>query len=274
MSETGYDIADLVELMRRLRDPETGCPWDLKQDYLSITPSTIEEVYEVVDAIERNDFEHLKEELGDLLFQIIFYAQLAKEEGRFDFYDIASTLTAKLVRRHPHVFPDGTLASVRENQSSEQSEQVVQRWEQIKAEERKDKGNLRLLDDVPQALPSLQRAQKLQKRVAKAGMDWRSVDAALENLEGEIHELRQAIAQQSAIDIEDELGDVIFSAVNVARKLKCDADKSLRLANRKFEMRIRQMERLFKQDSKAWSELDDAQLEHYWQKSKELASLD
>lgn len=273
MTDKRFGVSELLELMSRLRTPETGCPWDLEQDYLSITPSTIEEAYEVVDAIEREDFRHLKEELGDLLFQVVFYAQLAKEEGHFDFSSIVDALTAKLIRRHPHVFPDGTLESVRDVDSSEQEALVSKRWEQIKAEEREEKGQHGVIDDVPLALPALQRAQKLQKRVAKAGMDWRSAQAALGNLEAEISELKQALDQCDELSIEDELGDVFFSCVNLARKLNKDSDKLLRASNSKFEQRIREMERQFETDELTWSQLDDTQLDEYWSKAKRSIKL-
>src|SRR5690625_278269 len=163
-----YDIDDLLYLMARLRDPRDGCPWDLKQSYATIAPSTLEEAYEVVDTIERDDLDHLQEELGDLLFQVIFYSQLAREEQRFDFSQVVSDLVAKLVRRHPHVFPDGTLQS-RASTTGEKPSQVKQRWEAIKQQERSAKGAEGLLDDVPLNLPALSRAAKLQKRAASVG---------------------------------------------------------------------------------------------------------
>jgi len=263
-----YSLAELLELMARLRTPETGCPWDLAQSYASITPSTIEEAYEVVDAIECEDYQHLKEELGDLLFQVVFYAQLAREESRFTFADVISGVTEKLLRRHPHVFPDGRLESVRDPNSELESEHVGQRWEQIKAEERKAKGELGLLDDVPRALPSLQRAQKLQKRVAKAGMDFQSASDALKNLEEEIAELREAIESQNQPEVESEMGDVFFSCINVARKLRLDADQSLRQSNRKFEQRIKQMDALVQEGGLTWSDLSDSDQDRLWQESK------
>lgn len=267
-----YELDDLLQLMVRLRTPRTGCPWDLAQDYASIAPSTIEEAYEVVDAIEREDFQHLVEELGDLLFQVIFYAQLGREDSRFEFKDIVHELTAKLIRRHPHVFPEGTLDSVRDlsptGQSAEQKIAIAQRWEQIKASERVEKGSDGLLDDVPLALPALQRAQKLQKRVGKAGMDWRSTSACIDKLDEEIAELKQALRDEDASEVENELGDVMFSCVNVARHLKLDADTTLRRANNKFEARIRSMERYIEHDNCDWSSLSDEQLDEYWHKAK------
>jgi len=196
-----YQLEDLLYLMKRLRTPETGCPWDLEQNYLSITPSTIEEAYEVVDAIERQDFEHLKEELGDLLFQVVFYGQLASEDGYFQFDDVVHELSDKLIRRHPHVFPDGTLQSVKGMPSISGASEVKEVWEQIKAEERDKKGNTGILDDVPVALPALQRSQKLQKRVAKAGMDFRNLSGVLAKLREEIAELEQAVEAGSEQNI-------------------------------------------------------------------------
>lgn len=263
-----YDLNDLLYLMERLRRPDTGCPWDIAQDYRSITPSTIEEVYEVVDAIERQDFAHLKEELGDLLFQVVFYAQLGKEDGRFDFAGIVHTLTDKLVQRHPHVFPDGTLQSERDPHAESQVEKIKESWEKIKASERKSKGEHGVIDDVPIALPALQRSQKLQKRVSKAGMDFRSVSAVVEKLEEEVAELKQAITQTDADNIQEEMGDVLFSAVNLARHLKVDADQSLRDANNKFSSRVKKMETLLNEQSLAWQDCSDDQLEALWQQAK------
>jgi len=263
-----YTLPDLLELMRRLRDPETGCSWDIEQSYRSITSSTIEEVYEVVDAIEREDFTHLKEELGDLLFQVVFYAELAKEDQYFDFNDIVHVLTTKLIRRHPHVFPDGTLASVNTDKSNRND--VIQKWDEIKQQERTGKGQKGILEDVPKALPSLQRAQKLQKRVSKAGMDWRSVEDSLVNLESEIAELRVAIHNQNERDIADEVGDVLFSCVNVARKLRLDADHVLRDSNSKFEARIQCLESLLKKQEKSWSDLSDNAFVVLWQQAKSI----
>lgn len=265
-----YSIDDLQTLMARLRKPETGCPWDIEQNYLSITPSTIEEVYEVVDAIEQQDYAHLKEELGDLLFQVIFYAQLGREDGHFSFDDIVDGLTAKLIRRHPHVFPTGQLASEREPGEAglKAAQQVSEQWDKIKQSERQQNGNSGLISDIPKALPALQRAQKLQKRVAKQGMDWRSVNAAVDKLDEEVAELKQAIKEGEQVAIKDELGDVLFTCVNVARKLKMDADQSLRVANTKFERRIESMQALIDQQDLSWKTLDDDGLDALWQQAK------
>ena len=172
MTQHLFSIADLRQLMRRLRDPETGCPWDLKQDFQTILPYTLEEVYEVIDAADNADYPHLKEELGDLLFQIVFLSQLAEEQAYFDFSDVVSQITEKLLKRHPHVFPDGTLQSVRESDADIDIQAIANRWEAMKTIERRARGAPALLDDVPMALPAMSRAIKLQKRAAKVGFDW------------------------------------------------------------------------------------------------------
>jgi len=262
-----YALDDLIYLMSRLRSPEGGCPWDLEQDFRSITPSTIEEMYEVVDAIEREDWGHLKEELGDLLFQIVFYAQLAQEQSLFEFGDIIHSLTDKLVRRHPHVFKTGKLRD--EGQGAElEVNEVLSNWDKIKADERGAKGQAGVIDDVPLALPALQRAQKLQKRLSKVGMDWRSVDAVFEKIDEELAELKEAITEQDAAQMQSELGDVLFCCVNLARHLKLDADHSLRTANNKFSDRVRVMENILLSENKTWSDCDDVALDAMWERAK------
>lgn len=241
MNQPQYSIDDLLYLMARLRDPDTGCPWDIKQDYASIAPSTLEEAYEVVDAIEKQDFAHLNEELGDLLFQVIFYSQIGKEEGRFDFGSIVSELVTKLLRRHPHVFPDGTLHSRVDNRHTLPTD-VKARWEAIKQQEREAKGKTGLLDDVPVNLPSLSRATKLQKRAASVGFDWEDVQGPIAKVREELAEVEEALAQQDVQAVEEELGDLLFAVVNITRYLKLDAEAALRAANRKFERRFRYME--------------------------------
>lgn len=237
MSEHKYSTDDLLYLMARLRDPETGCPWDIKQDYASIAPSTLEEAYEVVDAIEKQDFVHLKEELGDLLFQVIFYSQLGKEEQRFDFGSVVSGLVEKLVRRHPHVFPDGTLASKIDNRHTLPTD-VKARWEAIKQEERAAKGVSGILADVPLNLPALSRAAKLQKRAASVGFDWQDISGPIAKVREELLEVEEALAVNDTKAIEDELGDLFFSVVNISRYLKIDPEQALRKANQKFERRF------------------------------------
>lgn len=241
MTAFPYSIDDLLYLMARLRDPLTGCPWDIKQDYTSIAPSTLEEAYEVVDAIEKQDFVHLKEELGDLLFQVIFYSQIGKEEHRFEFAGVVSDLVEKLVRRHPHVFPDGTLQSKIDNRHTLPTD-VKARWEAIKQQEREAKGAQSLLADVPLNLPALSRAAKLQKRAATVGFDWADVNGPIAKVREELAEVEQALQAKDSKAIEEELGDLFFAVVNIARYLKIDSEQALRKANRKFEARFNYIE--------------------------------
>ena len=242
--KTEYGIEDLRYLMRRLRDPKTGCPWDLKQTYQSITSHTIEEVYEVVDAIEQDDMSHLSEELGDLLFQIIFYSQLAEEQSQFSFDDIISTITQKLIRRHPHVFPEGTIESSRVSLADAEIVEIKRVWEEIKRQERTDKGVGKILDDIPLALPALNRALKLQKRAANVGFDWSDIKPVIEKINEEVIELEVEIKRGDKVRMADELGDLLFSCVNLARHLKLDPETSLRGANQKFKRRFESMELL------------------------------
>jgi ATP diphosphatase len=241
MGDFLYDTDDLLYLMSRLRDPQTGCPWDIKQDYASIVPSTLEEAYEVVDAIEKGDFIHLKEELGDLLFQVIFYSQLGSEDGHFSFAGVVSDLVAKLVRRHPHVFPDGTLKSQIENRHTLPTD-VKARWEAIKQQERQAKGAQSVLADVPLNLPALTRAAKLQKRAATVGFDWQDVNGPIAKVREELLEVEGALAAADSRAIEEELGDLLFSVVNVSRFLKIDPEQALRKASKKFEQRFAYIE--------------------------------
>ncbi len=266
MKNPEYSLDDLIHLMRRLRDPQTGCPWDVKQNYRSIAPSTIEEAYEVVDAIEREDFQHLREELGDLLFQVVFYAQLANEEKRFSFYDIIHELTAKLVRRHPHVFPQGTLHSERSKWEQLDESRIGAAWEAIKQSERDQKGSQGVFDDIPVSLPSLARAVKLQKRAAKLGFDWRESAHVVEKVREEVCELEQAFDECDADAVSGELGDLMFSCVNLARHLGCDPDSLVRRANRKFERRFRHVESQIRQSGRENYTLEE--LESFWRQAK------
>jgi len=258
-----YSLDDLIYLMSRLRDPNTGCPWDLKQTYQSITACTLEEVYEVVDAIDRNDLEHLSEELGDLLFQVIFYCQLAAEEEQFTFDQVVSKITSKLLRRHPHVFPDGTLQSMCSDVIDEQA--VEDNWQAIKQQECQNKGEHGLLDDVPLALPALARAVKLQKRAASVGFDWPSATPVIDKVKEELQELQQEITDGNQQRTEEELGDLLFSCVNLARHLSIDPEKALSLANSKFKQRFKVLEDEFDFETQTPSV---AQLEDVWQKIK------
>jgi len=261
---TQYSIDDLLYLMARLRDPQSGCPWDIQQNYASIAPSTLEEAYEVVDAIEKGDYEHLKEELGDLLFQVIFYSQLGQEEARFDFAAIVSTLVTKLVRRHPHVFPDGTLASRVDNRQTLPAD-VKARWEAIKQEERAAKGKQGMLADIPLNLPALSRAAKVQKRAASVGFDWDSVHGPIAKVREELIEVEEALMGDSQEAIAEEIGDLLFAVVNIARYLKLDSEQLLRRANQKFEGRFNFMET---RAGKPLSQASMDEMNQWWDEAK------
>lgn len=224
-------IEKLAEIMEKLRTPMTGCPWDLEQDFASIAPYTIEEAYEVADAIDRKDMAALKDELGDLLLQVVFHSQMAAEKGLFDLQDVIDAISTKMIRRHPHVFADT---------KADTADAIVGNWETIKAAERQSKSDdCSALADIAGALPALLRAQKLQKRAARTGFDWPDVNGAFAKLEEEIAELRDAKTVEHR---EEEAGDLLFGAVNVCRLAGIDAETALKAANRKFESRFRAME--------------------------------
>lgn len=238
---TPYSLDDLIYLMQRLRDPLDGCPWDQQQSYATIVPSTIEEAYEVADAIERGDIDHLAEELGDLLFQVIFYSQLGAEQQHFDFYSVIDTLVAKLVRRHPHVFPGANLRQRYGDQPADEAA-IKQRWEDIKQQERDAKGVRGTLDDVPLNLPALTRAVKLQKRAARTGFDWQDVTGPIAKVREELAEVEEALARGDMDAVDAEVGDLLFAVSNISRTLKQDPERSLRHANKKFERRFKFIE--------------------------------
>ncbi|WP_312380002.1 nucleoside triphosphate pyrophosphohydrolase [Stutzerimonas balearica] len=266
-----YQLADLLHLMARLRDPQHGCPWDLQQDYASIVPHTLEEAYEVADAIERRDFAHLPGELGDLLFQVVYYSQLAREEGRFDFATVVDAITRKLVRRHPHVFPDGDLYGSPELPRLDEAA-IKQRWEQIKAEERAEQAaapeQLSLLDDVPHALPALSRAAKLQKRAAGVGFDWPEALPVVDKLHEELNEVLKAMSENDPQAIAEEIGDLLFVVVNLARHLKVDPENALRAANGKFERRFRFIEQALRDAGRSPESCDLEELDALWDAAK------
>lgn len=262
-----YTLDDLLYLMARLRDPQYGCPWDVEQTMQSILPSTIEEAYELADAIQQGDASQIKEELGDVLFQVIFHSQLGKELNWFDFPAVVHVLADKLVRRHPHVFAHGDLYAPVDEKPDVAT--IKQQWEAIKAEERKGKKQHGLLDDVPQALPALKRAQKLQKRVSGVGFDWPDALSAISKIREELDELEQAIRQQDADNIHEEAGDVLFSCVNVARHLKVDAEQALSDANRKFERRFRSVEQQLAQQGKTPAQSSLMEMDQLWEQAKQ-----
>jgi nucleoside triphosphate diphosphatase len=263
-----YSIDDLLHLMARLRDPDTGCPWDIQQNFSSLVPFTVEEVYEVVDSIERGDYSHLGEELGDLLFQVVFYARVAEEGGCFDFAAVVDGIVRKLLARHPHVFPDGTLASTRVAGKTADEQEVKEQWEAIKADERTSKGHRRLLADIPAALPALVRAQKIQKRAAKAGFDWDTMGGVIAKIREEVEELQGAIDEGDQEHIADELGDLLFSCVNLARHAGLDSETVLRRATRKFEHRFDRMEELLESRGRAIGDCDADAQDALWREAK------
>ncbi|WP_313478215.1 nucleoside triphosphate pyrophosphohydrolase [Stutzerimonas kunmingensis] len=266
-----YQLNDLLHLMARLRDPQHGCPWDLQQNYASIVPHTLEEAYEVADAIESGDFDHLPGELGDLLFQVVYYSQLAREEGRFEFATVVDAITRKLIRRHPHVFPDGDLYGSPELPRLDEAA-IKQRWEEIKAEERAEKAaapeQLSLLDDVPSALPALSRAAKLQKRAAQVGFDWPEALPVVDKVREELGEVLEAMSENDPQAIAEELGDLLFVVVNLARHLKVDPENALRAANGKFERRFRFIEQALREAGRPIESCDLEELDVLWGEAK------
>ena len=253
-------IEELLEVMRRLRDPDTGCPWDREQTFATIAPYTIEEAYEVSDAIERDDMRDLKEELGDLLFQVVFHARMAEERGLFDFNDVAHGMAEKLIRRHPHVFGDA--------QHRTADEQTVA-WEAVKAEERKAKDKGGILDDVPVGLPALTRAAKLTKRAARVGFDWPTVGEVLDKLDEETLELKAEIAAGDLPKAREELGDLLFVMANLARKLEVEPEDALRGTNRKFVRRFSLIEAELKAQGRTPGEATLEEMDAIWTKVKQ-----
>jgi MazG family protein len=248
----------VLDVMARLRDPERGCPWDIEQSFGTIAPYTIEEAYEVADAIERTDMAALKEELGDLLFQVAFHARMAEELGAFDFADVAQALADKMIERHPHVFAEAG--------DGRTAEQQTQAWETLKAEKRAAKGGS-LLDDVAMALPALMRAEKLTKRAARINFDWPSSKEVLAKLDEELAELKAADASGDQDHIAEEMGDILFVMANLARKLKVDPEDALRRANAKFTRRFQYIERALAAAGRTGPQpLDD--MEQLWVEAK------
>ncbi|MGH1420428.1 MAG: nucleoside triphosphate pyrophosphohydrolase [Hyphomonas sp.] len=254
---------ELIDIMAQLRTPETGCPWDVEQTFETIYPYTIEEAYEVADAIERQSMPELKEELGDLLFQVMFHSQIAAEAGHFTVEHVVQSICEKMIRRHPHVFADG------DNRTA--AEQTIA-WDALKAKERAAKegteSNLSALDGVALALPALQRADKLQKRAGRVGFDWPSAGDVFEKLDEELDEVKQAIAEGDLQHLEEEIGDLLFVAANLARKLSIDPEHALRKGNAKFERRFKAMEDLAAQRGQEFPSLDINAQEALWQAVK------
>jgi len=267
MDDSTRPIDRLLRIMARLRDPQGGCPWDLEQDFASIAPYTIEEAYEVADAIDRGDLHALKDELGDLLLQVVFHARMAEEQGAFAFDDVAAAIADKMVRRHPHVFGDARVAD---------AEDQTRSWEAIKRAERAAAGEAdpSALAGVSRGLPEWQRAVKLQSRAARVGFDWPGPEPVLAKLQEEIGEVRAEFARGDVAAnhdrLQDEIGDLLFVCANLARHARVDIGAALRQANLKFERRFRAMERLAEADGTPLASLDLQAQDGYWERAKRL----
>lgn len=254
-------IERLLGIMKTLRDPEHGCPWDREQTFATIAPYTLEETYEVLDAIQREDFSDLRGELGDLLFQVVFYAQMASEADRFNFEDVCHAISDKLERRHPHIFGEAT---------AETSTEVLKNWEAIKSAERAEKAQHSALDDIPKALPALMRAHKIQKRCHNVGFDWTTLGPVVAKVHEEIDEVMHE-AQQSVVNsekLEEEIGDLLFATVNLSRHLGSKAETALQKANDKFERRFRAVEAIIAAQGLSMPGATLEQMEAAWQQVK------
>ncbi|MGB5520416.1 MAG: nucleoside triphosphate pyrophosphohydrolase [Gammaproteobacteria bacterium] len=268
MSKSTNPIDSLLDIMVALRDPSSGCPWDIEQTFKTISAYTIEEAYEVADAIERDDMPDLKDELGDLLFQVVFHSQMAKEQGAFTFSDVVAAISDKMVRRHPHVFG---------GEQIEDHTTLNRAWEQHKKNERQAKQHEHksLLDGIASTMPALRWSSKLQKRAAHHGFDWDDVDPVFDKLQEEISELKAEIGRENNQDrITDEMGDILFACVNLSRHLDVNAEHALRESNRKFIARFSVLEQLLQQDGKIMDACSVEVLEDYWQKAKSELSTD
>lgn len=252
-------IDTLLGIMATLRDPEKGCPWDREQDFGSIAPYTIEEAYEVADAIDRDDLGELRDELGDLLFQVVFHAQMASELGAFDFADVVQAISEKMLRRHPHIFGA--------EQALTADDQRVA-WENLKADERAAGSDTSAIAGIGQALPALSRASKLGKRAARVGFDWPDIDGVIAKMHEELVELTAARGSGEAAAVEEEIGDLLFTAANLARHHRIDPEHALRAANRKFERRFRAVEALLNQTGSGWTGKSPEELDQLWQTIK------
>jgi len=256
-------INELLDIMRRLRDPDGGCPWDLEQNFDSIAPYTLEEAYEVADAIERRNMEDLRDELGDLLLQVVFHSQMAEEQGSFSFADVVESICDKMTRRHPHVFADAVI---------EDAHTQTQNWEEIKASERAAKStgtvSQSLLASVPNNLPGLLRAKKLTKKAASVGFDWPDVASVFEKVDEELLELQEAIDANNSVEITEEYGDLLFALANVARKLDLDPESSLRKANQKFIQRFKFIESQLAKKSQSLENTSLEEMDALWDFAK------
>jgi nucleoside triphosphate diphosphatase len=273
MMEASKDISRLIEIMAALRTPVTGCPWDLEQNFSTIKPYTIEEAYEVADAIERNDMDDLCEELGDLLLQVVFHARMAEEAGEFSFDDVVEAITKKMIRRHPHVFAVSDAAT---------PDAVKLQWDDIKTEEKRERAERRArrgitedfklgyLGSVHRAQPALTEALKLQQRAAKVGFDWSAAEPILDKIEEEIGELREALRDGNQDKVTDELGDLIFALVNIGRHVKADPEEALRGTNTKFRRRFNYIEISLQQSNETLEAATLERMEELWQAAKAI----
>ena len=259
MSKLTEEINNLLQTFKKLRDPSQGCPWDKEQDFKSIASCSIEEAYEVADAIEREDFNDLKEELGDLFFQIIFHSGMAEEKKLFNFEEVVKELNDKLIRRHPHVF---------DNKQEMSASESLEIWEKEKKKEREKKNLISLMDDIPKNLPSLTRAKKIQKRAKSVGFDWQNENDVIRKIDEEIDELKRAKASQKKEDISEEIGDLFFTLVNLSRHYNLEPEDIIRKANLKFETRFRKMEDEANKTKVNLEDLEINELETLWQKIK------
>jgi MazG family protein len=254
------DIGELLRVMARLRDPQGGCPWDREQDFASIAPYTIEEAYEVADAISRGEMGELRDELGDLLFQVVFHARMAEEAGQFDFADVVEGIVEKMLRRHPHVFADEEVAD---------AEAQTLAWEEHKAKERRAKGQHHsLLDGVTLGLPALIRAQKLQKRAARAGFDWAEEEGVLAKIAEELDEVRAELGAGDQEALQGEIGDLLFACVNLARHTGVDPETALRTSNEKFERRFRYIEQALRDAGRDIEQCTLDEMDALWNEAK------
>lgn len=255
------NMKKLLDIMETLRDPKDGCAWDVEQTFETIAPYTIEEAYEVAEAVDNNDMDGLKDELGDLLFQTVFHARMAEEAGQFNFADVVDAISDKMIRRHPHVFAD---------ESYRDAEQQTIAWEEQKAQERADKKQTSILDGVTVGLPALTRAVKLQKRAARVGFDWPETSQVIDKLQEEMVELSEELIKnkQDADKVEEEFGDMMFVYANLARHLKIDPEKALRRANTKFTNRFNKIEQYIENEDKLFNQYTLDELESFWDRAK------
>lgn len=272
MPDQRYQLADLLYLMARLRDPQSGCPWDVQQDFHSIVPHTLEEAYEVADAIEREAWDELPGELGDLLFQVVYYAQFGKEQERFEFADVVDGIVRKLVRRHPHVFPGGDLRACHDGQTVARDE-VPGQWQAIKAQERQEQGQdetTSILAGVPLNMPAMTRAVKLQKKAARTGFDWSGPEPVLEKIHEELAEVQEALDGGSHQALEHEIGDLLFAVTNLARHAGIDPEQAVRSSNQRFSQRFSYIEQQVAQSGRQLQDCSLQELDTLWDEAKRL----